>query len=365
MKFTPTQKAVCLLAALVGSLASPSHAQQKMAIPAYFYPGSLWTQATASAPTVDIMIMNPNSGPDTYINSDYVAEVQAAQARGVTILGYVHTTYGARDSQVVMAEINAYFQWYGVDGIFLDEVASAPNLISYYKPFYDSVHSLGKMVMLNPGVYPDEGYMAVGDIVVVFESDFNNYRNAAPPSWIYNYPPNRFYHIVYETATATDMQQAVLWSRQWNAGYLFVTDDVLDNPFDTLPTYWSSEISLLGDGDLPPINTPPQISPIDDQRLNNISSVTLYFTVTDAETAASALTVTAASSNPVLLPSSNIALGGSGANRSITVTAAYNETGTATVTVSVSDGSATADESFNVTVKNHSNQGKPRIHRGG
>jgi hypothetical protein len=28
-----------------------------------------------------------------------------------------------------------------------------------------------------------------------------------------------------------------------NAGYMFVTDDVLPNPWDTLPAYWTSFVS--------------------------------------------------------------------------------------------------------------------------
>src|SRR5207245_8559257 len=42
--------------------------------------------------------------------------------------------------------------------------------------------------------------------------------------------------------------------------------------------------------------------------------------------------------------------GGSGANRTVTVTPALNQTGTATITVSVSDGSLAATDSFVLTV---------------
>src|SRR6185436_4183814 len=50
------------------------------------------------------------------------------------------------------------------------------------------------------------------------------------------------------------------------------------------------------------------------------------------------------------VPVSNIVFGGSGANRTITVTPAAGQTGTATITVTVSDGQASAPTSFLLTV---------------
>ena len=58
----------------------------------------------------------------------------------------------------------------------------------------------------------------------------------------------------------------------------------------------------------------------------------------DGETAAGSLTVSGGSSNPTLVPTDNIVFGGSGANRTVTVSPAANQSGTATITVRVSDG---------------------------
>ena len=59
----------------------------------------------------------------------------------------------------------------------------------------------------------------------------------------------------------------------------------------------------------------------------------------------------AASSNATLLPEANIVFGGSGANRTATLTPAANEIGTTTVTITVSDGTDTASASFVLTVQ--------------
>jgi len=99
------------------------------------------------------------------------------------------------------------------------------------------------------------------------------------------------------------------------------------------------------------VNTPPAISGIANQSITAGSSTgTLGFTVSDAQVAAGNLTITASSSNASLVPNANIALGGSGANRTVAVTPAAGQTGTATITLTVSDGTLTTSTSFTVTV---------------
>jgi hypothetical protein len=102
---------------------------------------------------------------------------------------------------------------------------------------------------------------------------------------------------------------------------------------------------------VPGANTAPTISSIADlSTLQNTATAPIAFTVGDAQTAVGSLTVSGASSNPTLVPVANIVFGGSGANRTVTVTPAANQIGTATITVTVSDGSLTASDSFVLTV---------------
>ena len=63
----------------------------------------------------------------------------------------------------------------------------------------------------------------------------------------------------------------------------------------------------------------------------------IAFTIADPETAAENLSVTATTTNPVLLPPSGIVLGGSGANRTITLSPAAGLAGSAPVTLRVTD----------------------------
>ena len=99
------------------------------------------------------------------------------------------------------------------------------------------------------------------------------------------------------------------------------------------------------------INTPPTISDITNRSTNEDTATSaIPFTVGDNESSPGSLILSGSSSNTALVPNGNIVFGGSGANRTVTVTPAANQSGTATITVTVSDGFATASDSFVLTV---------------
>ena len=76
----------------------------------------------------------------------------------------------------------------------------------------------------------------------------------------------------------------------------------------------------------------------------------LAFTIADADTPATSLTLTRTSSDLMLLPLANVVLAGSGPNRTVTATPVATLAGTAQITLTVSDGEATVSTSFNLTV---------------
>jgi VCBS repeat-containing protein len=99
------------------------------------------------------------------------------------------------------------------------------------------------------------------------------------------------------------------------------------------------------------VNDLPTISAIADQTTSGAAVGPLAVTVGDVETAAASLTLAGSSSNTTLVPNANIVFGGSGANRTVTVTPVAGQTGTATITVTVTDGNGgTASDSFVLTV---------------
>jgi VCBS repeat-containing protein len=79
-------------------------------------------------------------------------------------------------------------------------------------------------------------------------------------------------------------------------------------------------------------------------------SGTINLTVADVESQAAGLTLSAASSNSVLVPSGNVIFGAGGATRMMTVSAVDGRSGTAILTVTVSDGQASGTVEVAVTV---------------
>ena len=127
--------------------------------------------------------------------------------------------------------------------------------------------------------------------------------------------------------------------------------------FDDMRIY-SRDLSAVEARQLYVGATPPTITPIADQDIpSNGTGGPINFTVGDAETAVTALTVQVSSNNPGLIPAANIVLQGNGANRTVTITPATNTTGAAKVTLVVIDGDGgQASTVFNVFVKGYSIQ---------
>jgi hypothetical protein len=100
-----------------------------------------------------------------------------------------------------------------------------------------------------------------------------------------------------------------------------------------------------------PANTAPVISSIPVTNcLVNSTAAGVPFTVGDAESPASVLTLSGSSSNTTLLPNVNIVFGGSGSNRMVSLSPASGQIGVAPVTITVSDGTNTANSSFALMV---------------
>jgi uncharacterized repeat protein (TIGR01451 family) len=101
-----------------------------------------------------------------------------------------------------------------------------------------------------------------------------------------------------------------------------------------------------------PRNRCPIISQIEDQTsLEDTPMEPISFTVGDAETPAEKLILSASSWNERLIPATNIVIGGSGANRTVTVGPARDQFGEGTILVTVADGGGcTTGQLFKLTI---------------
>jgi len=102
------------------------------------------------------------------------------------MVGYVYTSYGARAISAVKADVDTYAtKWPLITGIFFDEVANDAGQISFYTQAYNHVMSKGYVhEILNPGVQPAQGYLAISTSIVIFEDYGNTLSSKSYSSWV-------------------------------------------------------------------------------------------------------------------------------------------------------------------------------------
>ncbi|MDN3578370.1 M9 family metallopeptidase [Chitinimonas viridis] len=128
------------------------------------------------------------------------------------------------------------------------------------------------------------------------------------------------------------------------SGEATVTVTVSDGKLSSQSSFKVKIVAVAG-------NTAPQLS-----GLANVSTKlgqaipAMRFSVTDKETAAGELKVTAVASDSSLIPASGLILGGSNGQRTLSIAPAAGKTGETTVTVTVSDGKLSSQASFKVTI---------------
>jgi hypothetical protein len=215
---------------------------EQLLVPAYFSAPYWETAIKSKHPPADIILNVDGVGAGTAPEPALQALVKRAQAAGITVLGYSSTADGQRPAADVETDARDYAAWYGVTSIFLDRVAGNSQQFSYYKQVADYIHGAhqGAQVWLNPGVYPDQSYMSIGDVVMSFEGTYAQYLTEQVPSWARSYPPARFSHTIYATPGAV-LTKALEMAQQRGAGHVYVTDLVGSNPYQGLPSYWATE----------------------------------------------------------------------------------------------------------------------------
>ncbi|MGE5599887.1 MAG: spherulation-specific family 4 protein [Clostridiales bacterium] len=144
-------------------------------VPLYTAPGDDWTRVINEKlehPLVPIIaIVNPQNGSGTSQIAAYTDATKQLEVVHVTVLGYVYTGYGGRNSTDVKNEISNYKNWYHADGIFFDEMSSVPGNEMYYKDLSNYAKSLGmKYTVGNPGRSTSASYVGTVDNLVVYDN---------------------------------------------------------------------------------------------------------------------------------------------------------------------------------------------------
>ena len=166
-------------------------------------------------------------------------------------MAYIPTGYAKRAIALVERDLRSYLKFYEVDGVFLDEMAGSRETLPYYLSIHDLIKGLKPefRIVGNPGQpVVDEGAMKTVDCLVLFEGTAASYAEFKPQvstPWIVRYPANRFANIIHTVATPAGMRRVMEKAGETRAGWVFVTNRGMPNPYDGLPDYWSAETRAL------------------------------------------------------------------------------------------------------------------------
>ena len=198
-----------------------------------------------------IVAINPNSGPGTTVDSSFTNAITTLHNSGlnVSVIGYVPTGYGSsRTVANVEGMIDTWHSLYpNIDGIMFDEVGNTASSDSFYKTITDYARAHGAhFIRGNPGAPIDAGKMSMFDMIAIGES--SSYPSAsALQSDTFNgaYSKDKFAFTIHDQPTLDTTWIAT--AKQY-LGYVYITNDVEPNPYDTVPSYFVQELQALQAG---------------------------------------------------------------------------------------------------------------------
>lgn len=200
--------------------------------------------AKAAHPAVPVLaVVNPANGPGAAPSADYSAGIAKLTAAGVKVIGYVHTLWGARPAAELQTEMGEWQSWYpGVSGIFFDEMANAAGHEAYYSGLtaYAKGRGLG-FTIGNPGADSSASYVGTEDVILIYENS-GLPSAAALGGWHASYDRSNFGVIPYAVGS---LDTSFVQSAKQYVGYIYMQNDTLPNPWDSVPPYLSDLLGAL------------------------------------------------------------------------------------------------------------------------
>jgi hypothetical protein len=237
--------------------AAPPPSPVRLLVPAYFYPAGKgmdeWRRMAKAAKDVPIIaIANPASGPGGQQDPNYVEAIDLAKQAGVTVIGYVSTSYAKRPLADVKADIDGWLKLYPkVDGFFFDEQTSGKETVPYYQALAaharEKRKALDCLIVTNPGTVTAKEYLLpfAGINITCLHEHHTGFDRYQRPAWAADVPAAQVAGLVYNEPSLAQMREHVKTASQKGIGYFYVTDATGSNPWDRLPTYWELEVAEL------------------------------------------------------------------------------------------------------------------------
>lgn len=200
-------------------------------VPAYFGPWEVAEWAALQRLRPAGVVLNPDSGAGDAEHAGYRPIAQWFASQGTEVFGYIATNWLGRTINDLSAEAKRYSEWYGVTGLFFDEIPNGSQ--RGRTAFLRSLASLwgGAHTVFNCGQpVPARWYSAVPDVRFgTFEGSAEDLARSA-----FVGPPHRQLHLVH-SVTAAELSTVAATLAQRMVAFACVTADVIPNPWDVCP----------------------------------------------------------------------------------------------------------------------------------
>lgn len=236
-------------------------------LPLYIYPSDPVANATYNTvidlakkyrdvPT--IVALNPSSGPGPSVDENYKHAIDRLIGADVQCIGYVSSAYMDRTLAAVKEDALKWTQLYpSIRGIWVDEMPNGygtktvSEIIAYYHELYKYCKSSLNLdyVYVNPG---STIVKAIWDGGVC--DNIAWYETSGMPTLAQLTEGSAYYDSMFEipahaktvlahSVTSWDLNAAKLVQK--HCGWIFVTNDVMPNPYDALTPYLEDMYKLL------------------------------------------------------------------------------------------------------------------------
>ena len=180
-----------------------------------------------------LAIVNPDNGDFSKVQYNFALMIRQLHDANISVLGYVYSSYGKRDPSRLKSRIDAWkkYKYWGVKGIFIDEVNASKQKFDYYKDLSDYIKKDFSIVVLNPGVIADRAYEKIADIIVVREHNQSQKNDSEiEKSALLLHGIEDFSKIKEDLATYR---------------YVYVTDKNGSNPWDRLSKHMPKLLQFI------------------------------------------------------------------------------------------------------------------------
>lgn len=206
----------------------------RLLVPYYEHPSvrpAEWEAILAAAPRLYGVVLNPANGPGDHPDPAFAEIAARLRAADVRVLGYADTAYARRPVTAVVRDLVRHHDWYGADGVFLDQVTTGPDGLDHYRRLASAAWGAGcRTLALNHGTPPHPSYARIADVLVTFEGTWDTYRTQRPQPW--RAPGTSLCHLVYGVPPDADPAAE---ARTRGAALHCAVPGTGDHPWGTLP----------------------------------------------------------------------------------------------------------------------------------